>query len=467
MCVFGTYSLVPYLDMNGRHFYMWGEVSRQRLMLLACSVLALTFAGYFATRLWAWSLIDDPGQVLELHNRTSSKGWLLGSIAWVVEAATQDFSWGLFRPSWWVYPPLVYWLPDWGTHLFRYACLLVAWSGPLVALRRNGARDSTILMSLFIFMASAYFLMWGLFTISLQELSFAAFLGLGLIFRNRVGRLICWTIAVWFKAPLAWILVGEAIILWRMGRRRLAFANAAIAAVTLVAAVLMSREGSYTSRYSLGRSSLIPMWHNALNLMDPWFMLPVIALLWWLVVTQGRLRWTSDSQVFAIGFGLYTLQMLLWGVTGHYMGGISYLFALFLTSLLANPQSMSHIRAVFALAIPAIAGLGTFRAAVITGLDQNSETLVLRNCLSDIGSTSVRVSPSYGPEAAVRLKQNVQLFDSSWSGNVELATPTDTFYGPGAPSVFIGLNGESPPPSLYQVQCSRGSTRVFRRLEGT
>ena len=161
---------------------------------------------------WEWSPIDDPGHVLALHDRVSSLGPLLGTWTRIVDLFTVDRTWALFRPGYWLYAGAFYWLPISLAHVTRILLVFIVVGAPVVYFRR--LRTSCVPMPFMIlFIAAATSgLYLGIEFVSLQELTGAACIAVGLLFRKQSGRIILWTLAAWLKAPFAWMLIAYGVV---------------------------------------------------------------------------------------------------------------------------------------------------------------------------------------------------------------------------------------------------------------
>ncbi len=404
---------------NGKH--RWPRT----LTLAAIAGGLLVVMVIWARVPWAWSPVDDAGHVLALNTVMEEQGTLGGIVAYSVEMFRIDQSWGLFRPSYWLYPSLFYLLPSTPAHVLRLAFLVLALAGPILYFRRQGVRGVRIWMLALLLLAAASSLYIGLFLVSLQELSAMAFIGLGLLLPNRWARLAMWTIAAWFKAPFAWLLIGQAVADWRRGERKLAIANAALGIGTLGLAVIMARGGSYTARYGFDPYAI---WSNMQRLIEPMNALLLLSVVWWLAVTQSRMARTNDTITFGIGWAGYTAQLLPWGVTAYYMGPISFLFGLLLASTLGGARVPLKTGLV-ALIVPALVALVLVANPLIQGFGINGAVSTLQSCLTErSGSASLLqgsvIYVTTSEEAPIRLVQNLQLEDPTWTGSVALGVPT-------------------------------------------
>lgn len=396
-----------------------------RLVILAWAAAAVGVAVIAIAWMqiaWAWSPVDDAGHAVALNALMDEHGVVQGMALYVQQMFNIDLEWGLFRPSYWVYPSVFYLLSPPAAHLVRLAMIIVALTGPILHFRRAGYRGSRLVMVILLLLASASSLYIGLFLVSLQELSALAFIGLGLAFPNRWFRLVMWTVAAWFKAPFSWLLIGQAIADWRRGRRRLAVANLAVGVLTLGLAVIMARQGSYTAKYGFDPFGI---WANLQRLIEPMNALLLVAVVWWLAVTQSRVRRSPDTIIFGIGFAGYTAQMLPWGVTAYYMGPISFLLGLTLASLLGKVRDQRAIVPLVALIVPALVAVILTTIPLLQGFRINGAMAGLQQCLqSRPGTSSVLqgnvIYVTTSEEAPIRLVQGLQLADPAWTGSVTL-----------------------------------------------
>jgi len=404
------------------------------IRVVIVTVAALIVFGvvwWYVSLPWEWSNIDDPGFVLSLESEISQNGFL-GYLTHVWFMINVDLTWGLFRPSYWLYPSLVYGFPIGIAHLIRLALLLLAIVGPIVAFRRRGADITTLVMGTTLIVISGRFLFEGLFFVSLQELSGAAFVGIGLIVKSNGGRITAWTVAAWFKSPFSWLLVGEAVALWIEGKRRQAVVSGSIGLGTLVTAYVFARTGSYTSGYSLDYGALWRAWNNVPRLLELGTAFTFVALLWWLITTSTRLRMDRRSAVLGFGWLGYTAHLLPWGVTGNYAAAISYLLALFLFSLLTSPQSANLGRKSLALALPVLLAMLSLNWYARDLHERNATAKGITQCILTSSSDSVFISQGFGIEAVRRVEEKVRLRDEKWNGSVRML---------GADNVSTGSTG--------------------------
>ena len=413
---------------------------------------------------WAWSPVDDAGHVLALNALIEESGPVIGTARYAIEMFAIDLSWGLFRPSYWLYPSFFYLLPTGPAHVVRLLMALLAIIGPVVHFYRQGIRGAKLVFIALLLVTAGTALYIGLFLVSLQELSGMAFVGLGLLLSNRWLRWISWTIAAWFKAPFAWLLIGQAIADWRRGDRKLALANGGVGVGTLAVAVVMSRTGSYTSTYTIDPYMI---WFNAKNLLEPINVVVLIIVLWWLIVLQGRITWTSDTTVFAVGWVGYTAQLLPWSVTAYYMGPISFLFGLTLASMLRLPgTTVTPIKAMIGWSVPAVLGTIVVTDALLLGFRINNAMFTFQSCIQGEPSASAFLSGDVvyvtsSEEAPTRLKQNLTIADPTWNGTVNLLDRDLLEFTP-TPGDYLLIAGSSPiDTSDLTLVCSRGNALVY------
>ena len=373
---------------------------------------------------WQWSPVDDPGQVLTMKDLTSHSGLFGGVLERVGQLAAGDREGGVFRPLAWVYPPVVYSLPVTAAHLLRLAMLIVIILGPLVYFRRRGSRPLILLMTLVLLLISAGTLYEGLLLLSIQEVGGMALVSLGLMADQRILRLLLWTLSSLFKGPFLWILFGYAIVLWREGRKKLAAASASLGLAVLLINVWWSRSGSYTSGYQL--SPLDPyQWINASKLLEPINGAILLAVLWWLVVTQSRLTRRPDFPIFAFAAIGYFVQMVPWGFTAYYMGPISFFMGLLLASVLTDTARVSRWAITVGLALPILLAVWVMQASL--GFVYRTNALIQQSseCLAETTNARTEIVGGWlylasSDEGPIRLRQNTELFYPGWIGDVTL-----------------------------------------------
>jgi hypothetical protein len=288
---------------------------------------AVLLVGY-ALLPWEWSFIDDPRLVDTLHAEQHAHGWLPGTVAAIGSAYRFDATWGLFRPSWWVYAGVFYLLPAGPAHAVRLAMYAAALAGPLALLARGRTgrfRWALLGWGAAVVLANGS-LYRGLWFTSLQELSGLCFVGLGLPTRRRWLRVLLWLVAAWFKSPFGWLLVGYgALLLFRRGSRGTGAVSAALGAGTLATAAVYARSGSYTAALSFTPA------HVATNARTAALaLLPVAGVL---LAGALALRTRPARAMFAgvegpallLGGAGYVANLLPWDTGAHYAGAYVYL----------------------------------------------------------------------------------------------------------------------------------------------
>lgn len=319
----------------------------------------------------------------------------------------------------------MYWMPIDAVHVIRLLMFGGAVAGPLFLLQRRGLDRRTLVMAGLVIVSAGSLLTNGLFFLSLQELSGAAFVGMGLAARSHWWRIGLWVVAAWFKSPFSWLLLGEAVVQWRRGKRLQASVSTGFGLGTLVLGSLFARSGNYTAKYGLDPWRILT---NAANLVEVWTALILVAVLWWLVVTQTSLRFTDLSLVLLIGFAGYTAQMLPWAVSGYYMGPIIYLLGLFLASLLTNPARMPLWRNFLAFSAPIVIALYVLYLPLSQGFKMNAILGDITACLTAEGPGDFTISGFVDyvttEEGVLRMAQNAQIDDPLWNGTVTLMDPS-------------------------------------------
>ena len=373
---------------------------------------------------WEWAPVDDPGQVILLGREIAQAGRIQGTVERFFQLYRGDVSGGVFRPAAWIYPVFVYQLPIGLAHVVRLLMVIVAILGPLMYFRRMGAGSTRLWVTLLLIIAGASTLYQGLFLLSLQELSGAAFIGLGLMVKRNPSRVVFWLVAALFKAPFAWLLIGNAVFLWRKNQRRQAAVSGSLGFGVLVISALWTRSGGYSGGYNL--DPLNPaMWENFSRLVEPMNTLLLVSVVWWLIATNGRLQRRSDWVIFLIGWAGYTLQMIPWGVTAYYMGPISYLFAIFIASTLTDSPNLSKRQFAIGMLMPIFVAFWLLRVTLNLGFDINSVMVESRQCLAPLSGSNTVVSGSLlyvtsSPEGPLQIKGTVERNDPTWNGSVNL-----------------------------------------------
>ena len=419
---------------------------------------------------WQWSPVDDPGQVLAMRDLIAIHGYFGALVERTTELAKGDFTSGVFRPVAWVYPPLFYWMPVIPAHVIRLILLLIIIIGPLAYFRRTGAGKARLIVTFFVLLVAAASLYQGLVLLSIQEVGGMAFVSLGLLLPNRYARLISWTLAAWFKGPFAWILIGYAAYLWTQGRKRLSITSAIIGITTLLINVWWASTGSYTSRYQL--NPLDPeLWKNASRILEPFNGAILLAVLWWLVVTQTAPRFRRDFLIFSIAAFGYYLQMIPWGFTAYYMGPISFLLTLMILSTLTDPPTpLRTSQAVIALSLPALLAVWILKGSISWVLHTNEVMSQASSCLATTKAATVGVTGNWtyvtsSEEGPFRLAQNTRLFYAGWDGTAYLALNDDDAL-PDTTTHILFINQSPPSEGLAGVAvCATPKVVLIERSE--
>ncbi len=390
--------------------------------IVAVSTLALIVLWLLIP--WEWAPVDDPGQVILLGREILNSGRLAGTLERLEQLASGDVRWGLFRPAYWIYQVGTYQLPVTLAHVLRLLMTLAALLGPVLYFRRAGASSLRLWLALLLMLAGASTLYQGLFLVSLQELSGAAFIGLGLMSARSWPRIFLWLVASLFKSPFSWILIGYAIYLWRRGDRKRGLASGVLGISVLATSALWARNGEYSSSYRLNPFDPA-MWENFSRLVEPMNALLLVSVVWWLIATNGRLARKSDWVVFLIGWAGYTLQMIPWGVTAYYMGPISYLFAIFLASTLTDATSLDKRQIFVGMIMPIFVAFWLVRVTLNLGFEINSVMVDAKQCLAPLSGSNTVVSGNLlyvtsSPEGPIRMKETLESSDPNWLGTVSL-----------------------------------------------
>ena len=419
---------------------------------------------------WAWSPVDGPGQVLMLSKEITESGRFSGTLNHIMRLArTEVFGnegTGTFRPAAWIYPALVYQLPVALAHLVRLLMVVAVILGPLAYFRRCGASSSRLWLTLLIMVAAASTLYQGLFLLSIQELGGAAFVGLGLMARRHSFRIVFWLIAALFKAPFAWLLVGNAVFLWRQKKRLQAAINGGLGLGIIAISAVWSRSGAYASSYNLNLRDL-GIYENFSRLVEPMNALLLVGLVWWLISTNGSVKRNANSLLFLIAWVGYTLTMIPWGVTAYYMGPISYLFGIFLASILVDNEYINRRQILIGLIMPAFVAFWLARITLNLGFEINSVMYESKQCLASLSSSSTVISggllyvtSSY--EGPIRLIEQLQLDDPNWDGSVTLEDAALTGFSSPDTTHYLTIGGALIPEGRSSTQvCNQSAITLY------
>lgn len=373
---------------------------------------------------WEWSPIDDAQQVLLLQKEILASGRMQGSLVRFGQLFQADPELGVFRPPYWLFQVVIYQLPVSIAHVVRLLMVIAAILGPVIYFRRNGAGNLKLWFILLLFIAGASTLYQGLFLTSLQELSGAALVGLGLMVKRSWIRMGLWLIAALFKSPFSWLLIGYSVYLWRKNRRLEALTTGLLGFGVLGLNAVLSRSGTYTSGYKIDLLNF-GMYENFSRLIEPMNALLLVSLVWWMIVTNASFRRQSDWVMFFIGWSGYTLQMITWGVTAYYMGPISYLFVIFLAAVIADTEKMTRIQILIGLAMPAFVAFWLTRITLNLGFEINSVMVESRQCLAALSGSHTVIAGhviyvTTSPEGPIQIQGALKINDPSWTGSIVL-----------------------------------------------
>ena len=415
---------------------------------------------------WEWSPVDDAQQVVAIQNEIQAAGVVPGTVNRFLQLAQADPQWGLFRPGYWFFQSVVYQLPISVAHVLRLLMVTVAILGPLIYFRRAGVKNQTLWFILFLLVASGATLYQGLFLTSLQELSGAALIGLGLMTYRSWLRILLWLGAAWFKSPFSWLLIGYSIYLWRKNRRREAIVSAFLGVGSLAISAIVSRLGDYTAGYNLNLLNL-GMYENFSRLVEPMNALLLVSIVWWLLATNGSFKRQPDWVMFFVAWAGYTLQMIPWGVTAYYMGPISYLFGIFIAATIVNSKKLNSIQFLIALSMPIFVALWLTRITLNFGFEINSVMLESKQCLAPLsGSNTVMAGQllyvTTSPEGPIRIMGAIELEDPAWTGSITLDDPENSGFLDPQTTHYLRI-GDSPLPKGRSAMtvCERSSVTLY------
>jgi hypothetical protein len=269
----------------------------------------------------------------------------------------------------------------------------------------------------------------GLSFLSLQELTGACFVALGLAIRAPGWRGLCWVAAAWMKAPFAWLLIAYAV--WLAVRRDTRWKGLALGAAgagTVLLAALASRRGTYTSGYTLSVERAVSSMQTALPLFG-WVAVVAVLGLLMLRVDVRRLGWRDPlALVFTAGGLGYLVTLLPWGVQAYYGGPVVWMLSVAGIRLVATaPRREPSLRQPMTALLAALVVLAAGRMVWIMGgvqYDRNASVVGLRDWALELPRSGVVIGVN-GPEAALRLGEIMRLRDPRWDNEFVNIDDTD------------------------------------------
>ena len=413
---------------------------------------------------WEWSTIDDASLYIATQTFKDSHGLPGGILNQLIALYEWDSSWGLFRPGYWLYQALFYLFPIPIPQILRLLMVIVVVSGPTLYFARLGLKSNKLAFAVLLISAGSAPLMIGLEFVSLQELSGATLISLGLIVKSRTLRLVLWISAALFKSPFAWIMIGEGIILWRKGERKWATANFLAPLVVLITAWVWAQGGSYTGDYQLDINAV---WENIPKLLQAPLSFLLLMTLWWAIFSRTRLRTSDQTLLFGTAFLGYTAQMLPWSVTAYYVGPISYFLALTLVSILGSCNATSRIETMIAIALPIALTLLMVAWPIRQVLQTNTVLRGISTCLENETSAKVGLSGDLvyvtsSVEAPARMVNNLQLRNPSWNGSIQLDNEYSLISNASTTHYIIVGAHERPTERNITDTCDAGIATVYR-----
>jgi hypothetical protein len=398
------------------------HLGRWLAVVLALAVLATAFLP------WEWSFIDDGLMLTTLHGNQAQHGWFGGILYDILDMYRADKSWGLFRPTFWVFTGTFYLLPVGLAHAVRVGMVVCALAGPLVLVGKRFTGGPRVAM--LVWTAAALFaggeLFVGIWYPSLQETSGLCFVGLGLLATNRrpVVRALCWLAAAWFKAPFAWLLLAYGLALClRRQTRKVGIVTSLVSLGTLAAASLMARGGTYTSHLNFS----VPTVKGNLNGGFAMLVAPLLVVVAGLAALRPRteLSLARDKDPTALvllaGGAGYLANLLAWNVGSYYAGPYVYLLTLGVIFAVVEIGTQALWRLGAALVVPVLLAGFFFVSTAQAGHDRMATVAGLRDCMLRLPDGSVAGTNRH--EAWVRLDYIVREHRPNWTGEVVLVEP--------------------------------------------
>jgi hypothetical protein len=277
--------------------------------------------------------------------------------------------WGLFRPFYHLYGLVVYPLGADLAHGLRLLMFIAILAAPLVTVLRQVQSNAVKWLSVVWLLAlslSAYSLLYGVYLVSLQELTGMFLVALGLLSLNTAWRGAFWLLAAWTKAPFVWLYLAFGVKLLSGPRKRLATITLLLGALSFAIMAWAALNGAYTQ----GALNPSPwhLWMNVQNLGSYGAAFLVIAIVG-LLVLLPNLRITPDALVFFVGTGLYAANLLPWNAIGYYNAPVWYLLICGFSLTVRAKQSVAVSKAALQ-----IRGL-LLGACLIAGAFLSAETI--------------------------------------------------------------------------------------------
>ncbi len=403
---------------------------------------------FWAALPWTWSLIDDPGMRIALLDSIHSHGIVMGILDRITDVGSLDYTWGLFRPLYWVFAGLFYLLPVGPAHALRLAMILVAVLLPVYAARRLGTPWSACLWGLAL-LAADRSLYSGLSYLSLQELSGAVLVSIGFAINRPWARILLFVGAAWFKAPFVWLAVAYSTLTIRKHRAP-AIVGLLLSVVTVTAGALYASRGDYTTRLAIPTSADL---QSLVMTAGKQTALVVVILLVGLALFKVDRQYRPSPLTISLAFGAiaYFGTFIFWNAGNYYYyGGPVHLLGLTGLSAVMDAQRQGRLhprfrlRAVMAVGLAAccVASLIVVAAAVrkTFSLDQSIRESISWSNQLPAGS----VIGMSDPEGAVRLNQ-IRELDGLPSG------PSTTHF------VFVPLTDTKPATPYYLALVEGGA----------
>ena len=171
--------------------------------------------------------------------------------------------------------------------------------------------------------------------------------------------------------------------------------------------------------------------------------------------------------LFLVAWVGYTLTMIPWGVTAYYMGPISYLFGIFLASVLVNARNVSGRQVLVALLMPAFVAFWLARITLNLGFEINSVMLQSKQCLASLSESTTVIAGNLlyvtsSPEGPLRIMEQVRMRDPNWSGSVAMENANRSGFLDPDTSHYL-LIGAAPVPEGRSIKkvCSGSAIALY------
>jgi hypothetical protein len=195
---------------------------------------------------------------------------------------------------------------------------------PLYVAHQNSgrARQNPILLWLLALGLANYTMIYGIYFVSLSELTAIFLVAISLVLKPPPAKLLMFLLAALAKAPFIWLTLIYSIYLLNTAKtRKTGLLGVGLSTVSLGAIVFASQSGHYGDNFTLNP------WHffKNLELLGTYGAAYLFVLVVGLFLFLGRLRPNAMTWVLLAGAVLFTGNMLAWNTIGYYNAPVWFL----------------------------------------------------------------------------------------------------------------------------------------------